>query len=306
MSATTVGQGTWLAHGWGVRVRTPDELMRVISNVGLLAPKRSYAWRGQNDAAWDLSPSLLRHLQTADAQVTEDQVRARELEILSEARRWGLGRNLGASASDMHLLAVLQHHGVPTRFLDVTANPMTALWFATEEHRKDDSGNARRSPGVLFAIDVTVSDWYETFLHSGPRTYMHLADPLGAAYESALIESLKSGRMFRAYPALPDERMVAQEGYFIASAIPTTNRAPGVFGFNPSGPAPGEDRLRQLLSTTRSRGRPINMPFCAIVIPARVKDQIRILLKRSYNRRRRVLFPDVDGFREGFIRGQLD
>ena len=42
------------------------------------------------------------------------------------------------------------------------------------------------------------------------------------------------------------------------------------------------------------------------MIPATVKDKLRDPLKHTYNRRRRVLFPDVDGFREGYVRGQLD
>jgi hypothetical protein len=45
--------------------------------------------------------------------------------------------------------------------------------------------------------------------------------------------------------------------------------------------------------------------FCAIVIPAAAKDKIRDPLKRTYNRRRRVLFPDVDGIRDGVVRDQL-
>ncbi|GAB3470013.1 FRG domain-containing protein [Kineococcus endophyticus] len=116
----------WEAHGWGIRISTPEELFRLISHIALLSSDRTYAWRGQNDAAWPLTSSLIRQVE-ASGEVTEETLRARELKILEEARRWGLGRDLGASATDMHMLAVLQHHGVPTRLLDVTANPMTAL-----------------------------------------------------------------------------------------------------------------------------------------------------------------------------------
>jgi hypothetical protein len=100
--------------------------------------------------------------------------------------------------------------------------------------------------------------------------------------------------------------MRAQEGFFIGSAIPLQHKAPGVLGFNPLGSAPGPDKLGKLLSAEKGKGRPANLPFCAIVIPAAVKDKIRDPLKRTYNRRRRVLFPDVDGFREAMLRGQLD
>jgi hypothetical protein len=75
---------------------------------------------------------------------------------------------------------------------------------------------------------------------------------------------------------------------------------------NPLGVPPGAEKLDQLLSAEKGPGRPASLPFCAIVIPAAVKDKLRDPLKRTYNRRRRVLFPDVDGFREGLVRQQLD
>ena len=184
---------TWLAHGWGIQVDTPHQLFRIISHVALLAQERTYAWRGQNDASWDLSASLFREIRNEVGELTEGRVRERELEVLREARRWALGRDLGPSATDMHMLAVLQHHGIPTRLIDVTANPMTALWFATEEHNPDRDGNVRRSDGVLFAIDVTRTDWYETFQY-GEQTYDHLSNPLGALYKQALKLAGSGGR----------------------------------------------------------------------------------------------------------------
>lgn len=296
----------WLDHGWGTQVKTPHQLFRIISHIALLEQSRTYAWRGQNDASWDLSSSLYRRLAKDGATVTERKMRDAELEILEEARRWGLGRDLGPSATDMHMLAALQHHGVPTRLIDVTSNPMTALWFAVEEHRPDEDGEVRRTPGVLFAIDVSKTPWYETFQHGEGQTFDHLENPLAATYKHALAKSKEDKDMFRAFPALPDERMKAQEGFFLGSSVPVNHRAPGVLGFNPISAAPGDEKLEKLLATEKGKGRPASVPFCAIVIPAAIKDKIRDPLKRTYNRRRRVLFPDVDGFREGFVRGQLD
>lgn len=106
---------------------------------------------------------------------------------------------------------------------------MTALWFATEEHRPDPTtGSVRRSPGVLFAVDVTKTEWYETFQHGEGQTYEHLTKPLAASYTQAIERSAKHREMFRAFPALPDERMKAQEGFFLGSAVPRSHKAPGV------------------------------------------------------------------------------
>jgi hypothetical protein len=171
----------WLAYGWGIQGGNTTRALKIIGHIALLAQSRTYAWRGQNDASWDFSASLSRKLRNEGGEVTEERVRERELDILKEADRWSLGRTLGPSATEMHILAILQHHGVPTRLFDVTANPMTALWFATEEHKPDGDSEPRRSPGVLFAIDVTDTAWYETFDYA-EQTWNHLSNPLRVGY----------------------------------------------------------------------------------------------------------------------------
>lgn len=298
----------WTADGWGIRVGSAQELFRLISHIALLEQSRIYAWRGQRNAGWQFDSSLYRLLEARDGAVTEESMRMEEKEILGEARRWGLGRDLGLSAIDMHMLAVLQHHGVPTRLFDVTANPMTALYFAIQDGEPDGSEGASRTDGVVFAIDVTDSRWYETFQHAGDRTIDEVGRPLTATWERALELSAEEGSPFRAFPALPDDRMKAQEGFFLGSSVPTTHLAPGVRGINVTRKASlGSARLRKLLDLEkRGRGRPARVPFIAIVIPAEVKAKVRNPLKRTYNRRPRVMFPDVDGFRDAFRRSQLD
>jgi hypothetical protein len=50
------------------------------------------------------------------------------------------------------LLAVLQHHGAATRLLDVSSDPMVAMWFAVENLEFFDRN------GALFAINVSTAE----------------------------------------------------------------------------------------------------------------------------------------------------
>src|ERR1700712_201611 len=124
----------WVGSGSGYTARSPDDLMLALSRIGTLNRSRRFVWRGAADHRWRLAPSLIRELATQAGGVlpSEIDVRRRELVSIREARTWGLGRELGDLATDLHMLALLQHHGVHTRLLDVTPNPMTALWFACQ------------------------------------------------------------------------------------------------------------------------------------------------------------------------------
>jgi hypothetical protein len=295
----------WAQSSWGYGVSTPDELTRAISRISTLEGGRRYVWRGMHDCRFEVRSSLIRHLAPppSDDLPTEDQVRAAEAQVIARAREWRIGLELGNTATDFHILALLQHHQAFTRLIDVTWNPMTALWFACQPASRD-----RDIAGALLAFDTTDLVQYETVSPPAAPTLGDLENPLGDSLARALDESAQHQRPFVLSPSLPDVRMVVQEGLFLGGVTP---QVPAIIGLDsfPLAPGPPLDAgtLKSLFQAgRRGRGRPPRLPFAALVISRALKPRMLRILESTYNRRRDVLFPDLAGFAAALREGTVD
>ncbi|MDT7829322.1 FRG domain-containing protein [Pricia sp. S334] len=88
-------------------------------------------FRGQSDFDWKLSPGLMR-LSEAPSEGT----------LLTRFKQ-SAGMLINASPKDdFDWLFLMQHYGVPTRLLDWTESPLTALYFAVIGEENDDKDAA--------------------------------------------------------------------------------------------------------------------------------------------------------------------
>jgi hypothetical protein len=93
---------------------------------------RSWAFRGQADARWPLFSSLSRSLR--DYRVHPKAWASQEARIVRIFRRKAhlFLEHVPAETDDFQWLALMQHHGAPTRLLDFTWSPFVAAFFALE------------------------------------------------------------------------------------------------------------------------------------------------------------------------------
>ena len=85
---------------------------------------KEWIFRGHADSGWELVPKAGRKPYTGHEQALFGSWKRRAIEHL--------GSNL---ISDWDWLAIAQHHGLATRLLDWTLNPLNAAYFAVRESR---------------------------------------------------------------------------------------------------------------------------------------------------------------------------
>lgn len=288
MARIPVGQ-SWLATGYAVTPETSRQVMQVIGSLGAYSTGQRFAWRGMSSADYLFTSALERELRKRSATLTEADVRAAEQKMLTDARDWGLGGGRFGQVDDLQLLAELQHFGSPTRLVDLTSNPMTALWFACDSPRTGDVGKS----GLVVALNV--SDW-ETYPSEVTRS---LVAARSESPESRLLaEALAQDKPFLVRAVEANERIAAQEGYFVASGVPASPSAASPF---PAFEIRYTVRTPSLqiadLTDARGRGLPSRLPFVAIIVKAGIKRQLREYLDKTFSKSARTLFPDFPGFR---------
>lgn len=112
----------------GIEITSVDEFMKEISilNQNKKDPNAQLFFRGQAVDYWDIRPSIFR-----------DQMLSIEHHLMTEPLRQVPNEFYNLSDS-FEIMEKYQHYGMCTRLLDITTNPLVALYFACEHYEKEE------------------------------------------------------------------------------------------------------------------------------------------------------------------------
>lgn len=146
---------------------------RISSISDLLAKKELMddgRWfRGQADVNWNLEPSLFRNQRFVE----------KKTEILKRFKRDASLVVPQRPSTELEWEVLAQHHGLPTRLLDWTFNPLQALYFAVENQKSS-------CDAVLYVLDAGLLNKEAIGSNAPDYVFLNSEDNSFSSYEAKI------------------------------------------------------------------------------------------------------------------------
>jgi hypothetical protein len=168
---------------------------------------RNWCFRGQGDARWELQSSLSRHIEVS--KVFHEAWAGQETRIRRIFERKSHLFTIDAPQGDeLEWLALMQHHGAPTRLLDFTWSPHVAAFFALERATND---------AAVWAVNLPLL-WDVHGRHLIDGVDVREADPRNVNNFRKYYLPNQQAFVWQGDPFRMPQRVVAQSGTFLVSS----------------------------------------------------------------------------------------
>lgn len=177
-----------------------------------ILPIKNTYYRGQANKEWEIKCSLFRNsLIEKEEQLIQEVLNRRPLDFIN-------------CKNNLEKLVLMQHYGIPTRLLDITINPLVALYFSCEGEEEEDGAvyifeenhdtdlNSREIvANFSFLRDNGTLDDFKKILEKDK-----------VIFEENIIDTLLNKRYVLINPKLNNDRIVAQQGLFLCCSNKST------------------------------------------------------------------------------------
>jgi hypothetical protein len=168
------------------KIESINDFFDVIAPSTFSESRGRWVFRGHAISGWDLKPSISRSKKTSKT------IRGHEQSMLEAFEREAHIYKRADCENEWEWLALAQHHGLPTRMLDWTHNPLVSLYFAVSSEKNEE--------GEIFTLHSKKKAGRKTL----SKSPFDLEKPV------------------KYYPKIVSERLRAQEGLFIVFNDPET------------------------------------------------------------------------------------
>lgn len=269
---------------WWHQYTGPDdyrvrELLRAILDLhGYYGDRETWLWRGQANSGQLLSPGVHTRIDRAGRTLDDDEVVRVTEELLQHARAARLDVHEGTALPDLALLARLQHHGAATPLLDISLDPLVALYMAVvSPSSADDSQD-----GVVFAIRKP---------QPHERTKI---EPFDTRLFREVYRGLPTTRM--ALYSAPDvsDRLRIQRGHFLVSRVAHAH-IKATIAASLENVGPTKTWLANRLASRGRSGRmvPATTDVAVFRVTAKFKAQLRSWLEERTGLTSDFVYPTV-------------
>lgn len=251
------------------------ELIRAIVGMHTSFSDGVWLWRGQSNGDYGLQPSMhSRVLAASGIANNEASVAAATQQLIERARRAKLDELDGIRLPDLALLAHLQHHGAATPLLDVTVDPLVALWmvaFSAPDAPDTDDDKAGKIFGIRRPPDSARLESFDS------REYRSISASM-------------SDPIYWYQPPDVSERLRIQRGSFLVGAMTTDDGDRSTLDFGKTAPTGWlEKRIAQIGNV----GSPTKSDTDVIVfkVPKNAKSPLRRWLLDRAGLTPRTVYP---------------